>query len=40
MDINQPRTLSWLPFKAAEIPFTRDVAGWTIVGLNLLSAAC
>jgi hypothetical protein len=39
MDINSSRTLSWLPFKAAETPFTRDVAGWAIVSLNLLSAA-
>jgi hypothetical protein len=39
MSINQSHVLSRLPSKAAEVPFSRDAAGWVIVGLNLLSAA-
>jgi hypothetical protein len=38
MSANQQHVLSWLPFKAAETPFSRDAVGWVIVGLNLLSA--
>jgi hypothetical protein len=39
MNANPSHVLSRFPFKAAATPFSRDAAGWVIVGLNLLSAA-